>query len=53
MTTHAQMDALVDAHYRAYENDRGLLGELRIERFETTRRQYGEEHAVQQQLSAP
>jgi ketosteroid isomerase-like protein len=85
MTTQAQMDALIDAHYRAEENGdiqaivdgftadaehdvagrpgaplhgggeiaayyRGLLGELRIERFETTRRQYGEDHAVDEAI---
>jgi ketosteroid isomerase-like protein len=85
MTTHAEMDALIDAHYRAEETGdiqaivdgftddaehdvagrpgaplqgggeiaayyRGLLGELRIDRFQTTRRWYGEEHAVDEAI---
>jgi ketosteroid isomerase-like protein len=85
MTTHAQMDALIDAHYRAEEAGdidaivdgftpdaehdvagrpggplhggdeiaayyRGLLGELRIERFETVRRRYGDDHAVDEAI---
>ena len=84
-TTHAQMDALIDAHYRAEENGdidaivegftgdaehdvagrpgsplhgnseiaayyRGLLAELRIDRFESIRRQYGDEHAVDEAI---
>jgi hypothetical protein len=84
-TTHAQMDALIDAHYRAEEAGdidaivdgftagaehdvagrpggplhggveiaayyRGLLGELRIERFETIRRCYGDDHAVDEAI---
>jgi uncharacterized protein len=84
-TTHAQMDALIDAHYRAEEAGdiqaivdgftddaehdvagrpgaplhgggeiaayyRGLLAELRIERFESTRRHYGDDHAVDEAI---
>jgi hypothetical protein len=80
-TTHARMDALIDAHYCAEERGdieaivdgftadaehdvagrpgealqggreiaayyRGLLAELRIDRFESVRRHYGDDHAV-------
>jgi hypothetical protein len=83
--TPEQMDALVDAHYRAEETSdieaivagfngdaehdvagrpggplhggeqiaayyRGLLSELRIDRFETVRRWYGDDHVVDESL---
>jgi hypothetical protein len=83
--TPEQMDALVDAHYRAEETSdieaivagfsgdaehdvagrpggalhggeqiaayyRGLLSELRIDRFETARRWYGDDHVVDESV---
>ena len=83
--TPEQMDALVDAHYRAEESSdipaivagfsgdaehdvagrpgdplhggeqiaayyRGLLAELRVDRFETVRRWYGEDHVVDESI---
>ena len=84
-TTRAQMDALVDGHYRAEESGdldaivdgfaadaehdvvgrpgdalhggdqiegfyRALLAELRIERFESVRRWYGDDHVVDESV---
>jgi ketosteroid isomerase-like protein len=84
-TSRAQMDALVDGHYRAEETGdleaiidgftpdaehdvvgrpgdalhggeqiagfyRALLGELRIDRFESVRRWYGDDHVVDESI---
>jgi hypothetical protein len=51
MLTRARMDALVDGHYRAEETGAaGLLSELRVDRFETVRRWYGDRHVVDESI---
>jgi predicted ester cyclase len=48
--TRDRMDALVDDHYRAEETGDMPLSELRIDRFETVRRWYGDRQVVDESI---